>query len=211
MVVPQFTDPAVGDAGHDRVEVAIVEDLEGVAHHIGLGRVDALCHVRPPDSLGGPPLVPRGEPFQTSSALPDHGCRTASGGSVDAMVQPIGRLDLTAIDCPDPRSLAEFYRAIVGGELHEHPQGGWWELHTPSGKLAFQQIEDHRAVTWPEGDVPQQAHIDIDVEDLDRAEAAVLEVGARKAAVQTRPDDFRVFLDPAGHPFCLVRVASKLL
>ena len=32
----------------------------------------------------------------------------------------------------------------------------------------------------------------------------MLDVGARKA--ETQPgESFRVFLDPAGHPFCLVR------
>ena len=40
--------------------------------------------------------------------------------------------------------------------------------------------------------------------DLDEGEAQVLALGAIKAEVQPEPDDFRVFLDPAGHPFCLV-------
>jgi hypothetical protein len=42
------------------------------------------------------------------------------------------------------------------------------------------------------------------VVNLDGAEAAVLRLGATKAAVQPRPDSFRVMIDPAGHPFCLV-------
>jgi hypothetical protein len=80
----------------------------------------------------------------------------------------------------------------------------WVEVHTPNGKLAFQQIDDHRRPTWPGGDVPQQGHVDIDVVNLDGAEIAVLRLGAVKAATQPRPDQFRVMLDPAGHPFCLV-------
>ncbi len=35
----------------------------------------------------------------------------------------------------------------------------------------------------------------------------MLALGAVKTGVQPEPDAFRVFLDPAGHPFCLV-VAS---
>ena len=35
------------------------------------------------------------------------------------------------------------------------------------------------------------------------AVSAVLAVGAVKASVQPSPDWWRVFLDPAGHPFCL--------
>jgi hypothetical protein len=117
----------------------------------------------------------------------------------------IGRLGVTAIDCPDALRLADFYSSILGGDLVPGDDDDWVELHTPTGKLAFQQIDDHRPPTWPDGDVPQQAHIDIDVADLDGAEAAVLRLGARKADVQPRPDSFRVMIDPAGHPFCLVR------
>lgn len=121
------------------------------------------------------------------------------------MTTPIGRLDVAALDCPDAGALAGFYRSIVGGDLVDHPDSDWVELHTADGKIAFQQIDDHRRPTWPNGAVPQQAHLDIDVDDLDVAEPLVLELGAVKAEVQPSPDDFRVFIDPAGHPFCLVR------
>jgi catechol 2,3-dioxygenase-like lactoylglutathione lyase family enzyme len=122
---------------------------------------------------------------------------------------PIGRLDVVAIDCPDPHMLADFYRSIIGGRIVENPDyGGWVELHTDDGRLAFQKIDGHRPPTWPEGDVPQQAHVDVDVDDLDAAEPAALELGARKADHQPSPDNFRVFVDPAGHPFCLVRAQA---
>ena len=70
--------------------------------------------------------------------------------------------------------------------------------------LAFQLAPDHQPPVWPSGDQPQQAHIDFDVDDLDAGEVAVMALGARKAEFQPEPDAFRVFLDPAGHPFCLV-------
>ena len=116
---------------------------------------------------------------------------------------------MTAIDCPDAPALAAFYRSIIGGTIVGEGDGHWVELHTDDGKLAFQQIDDHRRPTWPAGDVPQQAHVDIDVDDLDRRETEVLGLGAVKAEFQPHPDDFRVFLDPAGHPFCLVRPGSS--
>lgn len=116
----------------------------------------------------------------------------------------IGRLGLTAFDCPDAHGLAAFYESIIGGDIVPGQDEDWVELHTSTGKLAFQEIAGHRRPTWPTGDVPQQGHIDIDVADLDVAEQAVLRLGAEKAAVQPRPDQFRVLLDPAGHPFCLV-------
>jgi Glyoxalase-like domain len=55
--------------------------------------------------------------------------------------------------------------------------------------------------------MPQQMHLDVDVDDLDEGEAAVLPLGAVKAEQQPGKT-FRVFLDPAGHPFCLVLAAS---
>jgi hypothetical protein len=45
--------------------------------------------------------------------------------------------------------------------------------------------------------------MDFTVQDLDEGEAYVLSVGATKASVQPGTT-FRVYLDPAGHPFCLV-------
>jgi hypothetical protein len=120
------------------------------------------------------------------------------------MDQPIGRLGVFALDCPDPATLAAFYQVVVGGDIVVHESGDWIELRTRNGTLAFQQIVDHRPPTWPNGDVPQQAHLDVDVDDLDGGEARVLELGAIKTATQPSPADFRVFLDPAGHPFCLV-------
>lgn len=116
----------------------------------------------------------------------------------------IGRLGLTAFDCPDALALADFYNAIIGGDLVPGDDDGWVELHTLTGTLAFQEIDGHRPPTWPDGDVPQQGHIDIDVLNLDGAEAAVLRLGALKASTQPSPDQFRVMIDPAGHPFCLV-------
>jgi hypothetical protein len=79
----------------------------------------------------------------------------------------------------------------------------WVQLVAPEGAtIAFQQALDHQPPQWPSADHPQQLHLDFDVPDLDAGEAAVLAIGARKADVQPGTS-FRVFLDPAGHPFCL--------
>ena len=119
---------------------------------------------------------------------------------------PIAKYSLVALDCPDPMALAGFYRSILGGEIESQTEDGSWViLRTEAGpQIGFQQDRQHVRPGWPEG-VPQQAHLDLDVPDLDAGEAAVLEVGAIKAETQPRPDRWRVFLDPAGHPFCLVR------
>ncbi|MBB5834408.1 VOC family protein [Kribbella italica] len=56
------------------------------------------------------------------------------------------------------------------------------------------------APRWPDPAYPQQLHLDVAVPDLEAAEADVLAAGATKLRDS---GDFRVYADPAGHPFCL--------
>jgi catechol 2,3-dioxygenase-like lactoylglutathione lyase family enzyme len=117
----------------------------------------------------------------------------------------VGRLSVTALDCPDPRSLAEFYAAITGWPVDEDDDTDdtWVQRSGGGPTLAFQRVPDHRPPAWPGIEHPQQVHVDFDVPDLDVAEAEVIALGARKANHQPGTT-FRVFLDLAGHPFCLV-------
>ena len=117
---------------------------------------------------------------------------------------PIAKLTLTAVDCPDPRALAAFYSSITGWPVSPDSDDDWVWLESGIGTtLAFQRSPDHRPPTWPDGERPQQLHLDFDVPDLDAGEVAVLALGAVKHAHQPG-ETFRVYLDPAGHPFCLV-------
>jgi catechol 2,3-dioxygenase-like lactoylglutathione lyase family enzyme len=116
---------------------------------------------------------------------------------------PIARFSLVALDCPDAFGLAQFYSGILGGKVHGSPGDDWVELVNEGPTVAFQQVPDHRPPEWPSSEKPQQAHIDFDVMDLDVGEAEVKALGAHKADFQPGTT-FRVFLDPAGHPFCLV-------
>ena len=116
----------------------------------------------------------------------------------------IARFSLVALDCPDPQRLAAFYGAVTGWDVG-HDGGSWVQLRSDTGAtIAFQQVADYQPPQWPGSHRPQQLHIDFDVADLDAAEAQVLALGARKAECQPG-QNFRVYLDPAGHPFCLVR------
>lgn len=109
------------------------------------------------------------------------------------------------LDCPNPRALGEFYQGVLGGELDADVED--WVVRTINGmRVAFQLAEDFAPRTWPTGERPQQFHLDFTVEDVDAAEEQVLALGATKHAVQPGEDSgdrFRVYLDPAGHPFCL--------
>ncbi|GAA1575970.1 VOC family protein [Kribbella hippodromi] len=105
-------------------------------------------------------------------------------------------------DCPDAKRLAEFYGEILGWRVESRE--GWCEIRPEdnSNCISFQTVENYKAPTWPTQDVPQQLHLDVMVPNLDEAELEVLKIGAVKAEHQPGTT-FRVFLDPAGHPFCL--------
>jgi Glyoxalase-like domain len=120
------------------------------------------------------------------------------------------RFDVAALDCPEPLLLAGFYAQLTGLEVE--PLGDlapedveWIELlNDDKPRLAFQRVPHFVAPTWPEGAVPQQLHLDFAVEDLAAAEEHALSIGARLTDFQPG-ETFRVFLDPVGHPFCLVQ------
>ena len=113
----------------------------------------------------------------------------------------IARYPSTVLDCPDAAALATFYGALLGWEVTD--ADGWFEIRGEHGQcICFQQVEDYRAPAWPGQEAPQQMHLDVVVDDLDLAESQVREIGATKADHQPGTT-FRVFLDPAGHPFCL--------
>ena len=116
----------------------------------------------------------------------------------------IARMRTIALDCPDPRALARFYGELLGWEV-TYADDGWVNLAGSGGKLSFQLAPDYVAPTWPDPKVPQQIHVDVTVDDVDAAEQAVLALGATKTELQPGVPDgnWRVYLDPAGHPFCL--------
>ena len=113
----------------------------------------------------------------------------------------IARLPTTVLDCPDPAVLAAFYGELLGWS--SEVEDDWAEIRAHDGQsMCFQKVERYTAPDWPSAERPQQAHLDMMVDDLDDAETAVLALGAVKHAYQPGTT-FRVFLDPAGHPFCL--------
>ncbi|MFJ5958293.1 VOC family protein [Paenarthrobacter sp. NPDC092416] len=114
----------------------------------------------------------------------------------------IARFPGLVIDCPDPAALATFYAELLGWEVTD--QGDWVDIRPEdrSNCISFQQVEGYRAPEWPDQTVPQQMHLDMVVEDLDKGEEVAVGLGATKAEHQPGTT-FRVFLDPAGHPFCL--------
>ena len=141
--------------------------------------------------------------------------RLADGGSWITLADPAGHpfdicrkegvgpemaLFAVTIDAPDAIGLGQFYAALLGMEVaYEGPEGA---LISGGGKsVMFQQVEKYTPPRWPDPSAPQQAHLDILVDDLDAVEARALELGATRLPSDVK--NFRVFADPAGHPFCL--------
>jgi len=109
------------------------------------------------------------------------------------------------LGAPDARALGGFYRRLLGWEVTSD-EPGWFQLRPPGGgvALSFQDEPHHVPPVWPPEPGAQQMmlHLDLRVADLDAAGAHALACGATLAGHQPQ-DDVRVFLDPAGHPFCL--------
>jgi len=109
------------------------------------------------------------------------------------------------LDSPDARELADFYRRFLGWPTGADEEG-WVTLRSPDGGagLSFQSEDAYVRPVWPAGPGDQQmmVHLDIKVDDLAAAGEHALAAGATLADFQPQ-EDVRVYLDPAGHPFCL--------
>ncbi len=117
------------------------------------------------------------------------------------------QLTLTTVNigAPDANALARFYVRLLGWDIKvEEP--GWVIVRNPAGgvALSFQEESRYARPTWPAGPGDQQMmmHLEILVDDLERAGAHAVAAGAVLAGYQPQAD-VRVYLDPAGHPFCL--------
>ena len=136
------------------------------------------------------------------------------------MTSGFPHLRQTVLDTTDARGLAEFWRQLLGLRYRpgdEVPAAGpdvngqdWLVLDDDSGRtvLAFQQVGSLPAATWPDGPVPQQAHVDLSVadqEELDAQHERAIAFGATLLLDDTdNPEEpKRVYADPSGHPFCI--------
>lgn len=110
-------------------------------------------------------------------------------------------------DTPDSyqrraRPLAVFYADLLGMRIARED---WFVLENenePGGlNLAFGDgPTDYRPPRWPDSEHPQQMHLDLSVPNLDDAAREATKLGASKLQDNR---SFRVYADPAGHPFCL--------
>ena len=114
----------------------------------------------------------------------------------------IGSLLAVTLDSTDPLRLARFYQKITGGELFASNED-FVVLAAERVRLDFQRVANHQPPRWPAPAAPRRVHLDFIVDDLDQAEAQLMNLGAVRPEFQPGGRRFRVLLDPAGHPFCL--------
>ena len=119
----------------------------------------------------------------------------------------IGWIREIVLDGPDAWALARFWVGLLGGTPVEwYPR--WVTLEPPphGQRLSFQET------STPAAQDAARVHFDILVDDLAAAHQRVLAAGATLIGehVSPRPGPggepvpWRVYRDPAGHPFCLV-------
>jgi catechol 2,3-dioxygenase-like lactoylglutathione lyase family enzyme len=118
-----------------------------------------------------------------------------------------GILQCVVLDCPQVAELARFYQSLLGGEINRRDprwatSADFSTLHTSSLVLGFQRVARYEPPQWPDATHPQQIHFDVEVPDLDQAGKLVLSIGA--TLLHADPRGWRIYADPAGHPFCLL-------
>ncbi|MGG7099583.1 VOC family protein [Rhodococcus sp. 24CO] len=114
----------------------------------------------------------------------------------------VAHLGSITLDCDNPETLAAFWRDLLDGEI-TYSSEKFVVVKIAQGLLTMMRVSDHLEPSWPGSAVPKQLHLDLVVADLDAAEAEAVRLGARIASEQFAPEQCRVLLDPAGHPFCL--------
>ncbi|GAA4523215.1 VOC family protein [Amycolatopsis samaneae] len=112
---------------------------------------------------------------------------------------------VVTFDAAELAAESHFWAGVLGGEVDEDED---WHMVLVGGapRIGVQFAPGHVPPDWPDGPTAQQVHLDLWVEDFTEAHEHVMSLGAsvlKTAAGAKSGDDFQVYADPAGHPFCL--------
>jgi len=112
---------------------------------------------------------------------------------------------VVVFDAADLSTESGFWAALLGGTVDAEDD---WHMVFVDGKprVGVQLAPDHVAPDWPHGTPQQQIHLDLWVDDIEAAHDEVTSFGAKllqAAGDSNSADDYQVYADPAGHPFCL--------
>lgn len=114
----------------------------------------------------------------------------------------IATLAMVNLDCADPRALAAFYHEVLGWPVL-HSEDAYAMIGDGTTNIGFGRVDGYRPPRWPDEESAKRYHLDLHVQDVDKAAARCQELGAVTPDFQPGGDRWRVLLDPAGHPFCL--------
>ncbi len=117
------------------------------------------------------------------------------------------KLGAIVLDSNNADALADFYAALLGWEKLRY-DAEWVIVKSNAGEglpLVFQQVDGYRRPVWPwaEGKQQQMQHLDFYVDDVAAGVEHALSCGATLCEVQLEKH-WKVLLDPAGHPFCVL-------
>ena len=118
---------------------------------------------------------------------------------------------VVVFDSADLAGESGFWAGLLDGVVDAEDD---WHMVIVDGapRVGVQLAPDHVPPQWPDGFPPQQIHLDLWVDDFEVAHERVISLGAtvlKPAQGGDSPDDFQVYADPAGHPFCLCWVKTE--
>ena len=118
------------------------------------------------------------------------------------------KYQVVTFDASDLSTESAFWAGVLGGTVDAEVD---WHMVIVDGapRIGVQLAPGHVPPQWPEGS-PQQIHLDLWVEDHEAAHDQAMALGATLLKAADDPsDDFQVYADPAGHPFCLCWVPTN--
>jgi predicted enzyme related to lactoylglutathione lyase len=116
---------------------------------------------------------------------------------------------VVVFDAKELGAESSFWAGILGGTVDADDD---WHMVLVDGnpRVGVQLAPNHTPPEWPDGN-SQQMHLDLWVDDIEAAHEEVVALGAKllKPATESdSADNFQVYADPAGHPFCLCWVVK---
>jgi hypothetical protein len=118
---------------------------------------------------------------------------------------------VVVFDAADLSAESSFWAGVLGGKVDAEDD---WHMVLVDGepRVGVQLAPGHVPPDWPDGTPLQQIHLDLWIDDFKAAHDEVMSLGAKvlKAAAEVESaDNFQVYADPAGHPFCLCWVNNR--
>ncbi len=127
------------------------------------------------------------------------------------------KLGAIVLDSNDSEGLSDFYQKLLNWNKTIRYLEGEKVIIVSSDNgegmpLVFQEVTDYQRPVWPSEPEKQQSMIHLafyaDFNEFNNEMLQALNHGAKLSDVQMS-DDWNVFFDPAGHPFCIIPIPPK--